>query len=281
MFPSPAELTGFLEIAQTLNITKAAQRLGVTQPTLSQSLKRLEASIGAELVIRSKGGVELTVAGKELLKHAQRLREDWERVKSEAQRSTREVRGNVKLGCHPSVGLYSVDLFLPALMKEHPGLEITLVHDLSRKILDKVVNYEIDLGLVINPFGHPDLVMSHLLDDEVKVWRAPGTPTDTLLAHPELLQTQDIMKRLKRAGSPFRRVLTSNSLEILARLTLAGAGCGILPGRVVEIFDRERKLRALPESPTFKDRLFVVHRVENKEIEAIRAIKKAVIEGMG
>lgn len=280
MFPSPTDLAGFLEIAQTLNITKAAQRLGVTQPTLSQSLKRLENLIGANLMIRSKSGVELTVAGKELLKHAQRLKEDWERVKSEAQRSTREVRGNVKLGCHPAVGLYSLDLFLPRLMKEHPGLEITLVHDLSRKVLEKVVNYEIDLGIVINPFHHPDLVMSHLADDEVKVWRAPGAPTETLLAHPELLQTQDIMKRLKKTGAPFSRVLTSNSLEILTQLTLQGAGCGILPGRVVEIFDREKRLKPLPHSPVFKDKLYVVHRVENKDIESIRTMKKSVIEAI-
>lgn len=278
MLPSVQEIQGFLEIAETLNITKAAGRMGLTQPSLSQSLKRLEETLGVELVIRSKSGVELTIAGKEFLKQARRLLQNWEDLRANTLRSVREVRGNVKIGCHPSVGLYTLDLFLPVLMEEHAGLEVTLVHDLSRKIFDKVINYEVDLGLVINPTQHPDVILHKVLEDEVKVWGVRGRVLDTLIIHPELLQSQDILKKMKKRGVAFRRVITTNNLEIIASLTLSGAGCGILPSRVVSIFDHDQKLKAIPNSPVFHDQLYLALRMENREIEAIKVINKKILE---
>jgi LysR family transcriptional regulator, cell division regulator len=278
MIPSPQEILGFIEIANSLNITKAAQRLGVTQPTLSQSLKKLEDTIGETLVIRSKTGVELTVAGKQLLRQARQLLDMWENLKSQTRSSTREVKGNVKIGCHPAVGLYSLPLFLPKLLSQHPELEITLFHDLSRKVFDKVINYEVEMGIVINPTEHPDIVLTKLLEDEVKIWKSKSAKVpNVLICHPELIQTQSILKKIKKADIQYDRVVTTNSLEIIANLTIQGAGYGIIPSRVVSIFDTEKTLRTIDESPVFKDQLYLAYRVENKNIEYIRAIKESIV----
>jgi DNA-binding transcriptional LysR family regulator len=277
MLPSPQEIAGFIEIAKTLNITKAAHQLGITQPTLSQSLRKLEHTIGETLVIRSKNGVELTIAGKEFLKHARFLTNYWDDVKLKTKNSTNEVRGNAKIGCHPSVGLYTLDHFLPQLIKNHPHLEITLIHDLSRKICNQIINFEVDIGLVINPIQHPDLVLKKIFSDEVKVWRTESTTPDVLICHTDLAQTQDILKKLKTKKQSFDRLITTNSLEIITRLTLSGAGHGIIPSRVVSIFDREKKLKALVNSPIFRDELYVVHRHENTNIEFIKAIKSEIL----
>jgi DNA-binding transcriptional LysR family regulator len=278
MLPSPQEICGFLEIANTLNITKAAQRMGVTQPTLSQSLKKLENTVGEQLVIRSKSGTELTVAGKQFLKQARQLLDLWEDLKTSTKSSTKEVKGNVKIGCHPSVGLYTLDRFVPKLLTEHPELEITLFHDLSRKVFNKVINYEIELGIVINPTPHPDVVLTKLLEDEVKIWKPRSLKTPAvLLCHPELIQTQDILRQIKKTDIKFQRIVTTSSLEILTTLTLAGAGYGILPSRVVSIFDFNNQLRAVEGTPVFKDKLYLSYRVENKNIEYIKAIKESII----
>lgn len=276
MLPSPQEIMVFLEVAQTLNITKAAQRMGLTQPSLSLSLKKLEHTIGENLIIRSKNGVELTIAGKNFQKQARNLLETWEKIKSETTSSVLEVKGNIKFGCHPSVGLYSLHHFLPHLMQNHPDLEITLVHDLSRKITQKVINYEIDMGLVINPVEHPDLIMTKIFEDTVKLWKAKKDIPDVLICHPELIQTQSILKNLRKGKQKFDRVITSENLEIITQLTLEGCGYGIIPERVLMNLNSKKELHAVPNSPQFKDELHFVFRMENKDIESFKVIKQAI-----
>lgn len=279
MLPSPQEITGFVEIAKTLNITKAAHQLGITQPTLSQSLRKLEDTIGETLLIRSKNGVALTIAGKEFLKHARFLLNYWEDIKTKTQKSSDEVRGNVKIGCHPSVGLYTLDRFIPQLIQRYPHLEFTLTHDLSRKICNQVINFELDLGLVINPVEHPDLVMKKIFSDEVHIWglKQNNIP-DVLICHPDLIQTQDILKKIKSKKQSFSRLVTSNSLEIITTLTLKGAGYGIIPQRVVAIFDTDKNLTPPPGSPFFQDELYLVHRQENRNIEFVKCIKAEIFK---
>ena len=62
MVPSAAELEYFLEVSSTLNLSRASERLGISQPSLSLAIKRLEQSVGTELFIRHKHGVTLTQA---------------------------------------------------------------------------------------------------------------------------------------------------------------------------------------------------------------------------
>ncbi len=64
MIPSPTDLKYFMEVAQTQNVSRAAERLGISQPSLSLAIRRMEQSVGAPLLIRSKRGVTMTQAGK-------------------------------------------------------------------------------------------------------------------------------------------------------------------------------------------------------------------------
>src|SRR3569832_169837 len=133
MVPSPADLTYFVEVANTLNVSRAAERLGISQPSLSLALQRLEHAVGAPLLNRSKRGVTLTQAGKQLLQHARYLLETWDSVRAGALASVRDIQGSYTIGCHPSVALSLLSRFLPQLLRDHPKLDIRLRHDLSRK----------------------------------------------------------------------------------------------------------------------------------------------------
>src|SRR5688572_24846665 len=106
MLPSPAELTYFLEVATVLNLSRASERLGISQPSLSLAIKRLEETLGANVFIRHKNGVSLTQAGKQLLRHTRQLLHDWETTKSRALASKLSVEGSITLGCAPSIAIY-------------------------------------------------------------------------------------------------------------------------------------------------------------------------------
>ena len=151
MLPSASELTYFMEAAAAQNLSRAAERLGITQPSLTLAIQRLEQSVGTQLLIRSKKGVTLTHAGRQLLAHSRELLQSWESVRAHALASHDQVQGTYVLGCHASVALYALPKFLPQLLDEHPKLEIRLLHDLSRKVTDSVIRMEADVALAINP----------------------------------------------------------------------------------------------------------------------------------
>lgn len=66
MLASPHDLTYFIELSGTLNFSRASERIGISQPSLSAAIKRLEHAIGTPLFLRGKNGVTLTPAGKRL-----------------------------------------------------------------------------------------------------------------------------------------------------------------------------------------------------------------------
>src|SRR3990167_8816805 len=106
MLPSAAELEYFLEVSSTLNLSRASERLGISQPSLSLAVKRLEQSVGNSLFVRHKQGVTLTQAGKQLVLHARQLLQYWENTKSQALASQQEVQGYFTLGCHATIAIY-------------------------------------------------------------------------------------------------------------------------------------------------------------------------------
>lgn len=277
--PSPADLSYFIEVATALHVTRAAERLGISQPSLTLSIQRLEQSIGTPLLIRSKKGVALTQAGKQLFVHTRNLLQHWDTVKSRALASTHEIQGSYTLGCHVSVALYSLPGFMANLLEKHPNLEIKLSHDLSRRITERVIRMEIDVGIVVNPIRHPDLIIRKLYDDAVTFWVGKGDRkiqdfrggNAVLICDPDLIQTQDLIKKLKKSGTQYRRVLASSSLEVITELTASGAGIGVLPGRVAT-FASGKGLHRIPKAPSFPDEICLLYRVENKGVKSIQAI---------
>lgn len=275
MLPNASDLQYFLEVASTLNISRAAERLGIRQPSLSQALQRLERATGAPLLLRGRTGVRLTKAGERVAARSRELLADWERVRGEALADTEEVRGRFHLGCHVSVALYALPAFLPDFLRKHPQVEIKLIHDLSRKIAEEIVAFRADLGLVINPNRHPELVLKELCRDEVTLWQAKGADASTLICDPELHQSQSVLKSWeKQAGRAFTRVVSTPSLEVAAELAVRGVGVGLLPTRVAA--RSGAKLSKLAGAPVYEDRLCLAYRADAERTRAARALIDAI-----
>jgi DNA-binding transcriptional LysR family regulator len=283
MLPSPAELTYFVEVAATLNISRAAERLGISQPSLSLAIKRLEDGLGVALLVRSKSGVSLTRTGRSFAAQARRLLQEWEKLRDEALKGETELSGRYVVGCHPSVALYTLPQVLPALLSAHPALEISLLHGLSRQVTDAVIGFRADFGLVVNPVEHPELVIKLLERDEVGLWVGPGkaktqdpaSPDAVLICDEDLLQTQELHKQLRKKGWNFRRTVQASNLEVITELVAAGAGIGLLPGRVATR-DPARKLKMIAGSPTVQDRICLAFRPDAQKSAASKLLAQAL-----
>lgn len=284
MIASPNDLIYFIELSSTLNISRASERIGISQPSLSIAIKRLEQAIGTELFIRSKNGVSLTQAGKRLLSHSKQLLQLWNTIKSESLASHHEIQGSFIIGAHPSVALCSLSKFLPKLLETYPKVDIQLKHDLSRKILEGIVNLSIDIGIIVNPVRHPDLIIRKLYDDKVTFWHSTHLKNVSLhmsssnvimIGDPDLIQTQVLLKRFHQEGMKYCRFVASSSLEVIADLIVNGAGIGILPTSVA-LSVYPKILYPIANMPTYNDEICLVYRHENRNIKAIQVIINSI-----
>lgn len=269
--PNPNEIEYFLEVAQTQNMSRAAERLGIRQPTLSIALAKLEHTLGTALLTRTKKGVFLTESGRVFLGKAQDLLHSWTQLKQQTVSQSDELRGHVRFGCHVSVALYTLPNFLPSVLKEFPNLEFALEHDFSRKITESVISLNLDLGVVVNPVQHPDLVIKRLCKDEVSYWKSDkisAANEKILIIDPQLNQTQSLLKKGKTS---FERFITTSSLEVARDLAVQGAGVAILPNRVVQSLPRHglKKISALP---SFQDEICLIYRAERRQSKTIQIL---------
>lgn len=282
--PSQSELIYFLEVSQTLNVSRASERLGVSQPTLSLAIRRLEESVGTALLIRSKTGVQLTRAGHKLARQAQALVRDWEKLREDVLKDEEEIRGNYTLGAHPSVALFTFPKFVEALASKHEGIELKCVHGLSRKVTEDVISFKIDFGIVVNAVQHPDLIIKHLWDDTVTLWTSkketslqdPKSGRAVLICDPELIQTDSVLKQIKKSQMQYARIITSSSLEVIASLVNSGAGMGILPTRVAQNEVLKLDLKAIKNAPQFQDRHSLIFRADTQTSKANRQLAREI-----
>jgi DNA-binding transcriptional LysR family regulator len=263
----------FNVVINTLNLTRASEILGVAQPTLSYSIKRLEKELGGDLLIRLKNGVQLTKLGEDFAKQGRVVLFEWEQAQKLVENQRDVVSGKYSIGIHSSVALYSLEHFLPKLSRAHPGLEFSLKHGLSREIVEQVINWKIDFGMVVNPKNHLDLVIKELCKDKITLF-SNGENHNTLLFEPNLNQTQTILKKLKKSSIVIEKKMTSESLEVIAKLTSLGVGIGVLPERVAK---QQPNLKPLKNAPYFVDRICLVYRKEKQKSIASEAIISAIL----
>ena len=283
MIPSPTDLTYFTETANHLNLSQAAKKLNISQPSLTLAIQRLEEIIGTPLLIRHKRGVTLTKAGQQLLAHTREMQDHWNKIKVNTLACANSIQGMVTIGCHPSVAIFSLPRFLPKLMAAYPNINVQLKHDMSRKITDQIINLTIDIGITVNPEKHPDLVIKHLADDKIALWRGKmkydtqdlSSDHAVIICDTDLAQTQAILKTMKKNGMHYKRMIPSNNLEVIANLTQHGAGIGILPGNIAKLYH----LVQIENSPHYEDEICLLYRGENRNVRVIQVIAEAIKKG--
>lgn len=247
----------FITVCDTLNITRASEIIGISQPALSYAVKRLESEIGGQLLIRLKNGIQLTKLGEEFKQRSRRLLYEWEQAQNLANPESGLIHGSYTFAVHPSVALYVLECFMPKLQVDFPGLGFNFIHGLSREMTERVISWEADFGIIVNPIKHPDLVITKLCSDEVTIFHAKNAQ-DKLIYDQNLAQSQYILNKIGKKTF-FNGELSSTNLEVVAKLTSLGLGYGLLPTKVASQY---KHLKKLEEAPVFKDEICLVYRPE-------------------
>lgn len=252
------DIKSFITVTQTKNITRAAEIMGMTQPTLSYAIKRIEEALNVELIVRLKNGVELTKAGEDFSKKATTLLNQWEDTVNIFSDNGKNIKGEYSIGIHPSVAISSLSQILLEVNKELPLINFNLYHDLSRVITSKVISFDIDFGIVVNPIQHPDLVIKELRKDIVTLFKVKKS-IPKLIYDPSLTQSQSILKNLKKSKIEINGHIHSSNLEVITELCANGLGVGLLPTSVAK---RDKKLQPVKNAPVYKDQICLIYRKE-------------------
>lgn len=165
------DLEYFAVLADHGHVGRAAEALGLSQPAVSLSLRRLEKSLGTKLVKRTPKGVELTEVGSALLSQVVRLRLAREDVVREIADLTQGRFGNLRIGAHPGV---VDDLLGPAccaLLKAAPKVALTVTVEANDVAVIALREGRLDLIVNIIPAAsYKDIVHEHLMDDTMVVF---------------------------------------------------------------------------------------------------------------
>jgi len=274
MIASETEIAYFMELYELRHFTRAATKLRVSQSALTQSISKLEGKIGAILFYRSKKGCTPTPSGEVFFQEAQQLLENWTRLLSSVSHRQQALSGNFRVGCHPSLGVYALPRFLRVLSRKAPEIEISLVHDFSRNLSEKVIAHELDLAIVVNPVRHADLILHPISEDRICLWKAKATKSPPKRIFTDMSRAE-VQSFLGKHAARFRdwRVVESTSLELIRALVSEGLGVGVLPERVASV--DAKKLELMDESaPTLRDEVHVIYRSDALKTNSGRVLRE-------
>lgn len=172
------ELDALLAIAEERHFTRAAARLHIAQPALSQQIRRLEADVGLRLVDRTTRRVALTDAGEALAARARRARAELDAARSELEDLRGLRAGRVVLGVGRATRSFPLSTLLAAYRRTAPEVELVVREGLSPAITEAIREDEVDLG-IITPYGDEagaGLELQTLSSERLVAILPPGHP---------------------------------------------------------------------------------------------------------
>lgn len=174
------QLRYFLMVAEEGHITRAAERLGMQQPPLSQRIKAIERQLDVRLFHRKARGVEMTDAGRALFENARVMLAQFDQVIETTRRTARGEQGRIRLGVTPTGPFHPfVPRVIRAFRQAYPLVSLTLEEHTSNKLVENLRNERVDAAFIrTRPADPQGLVFNPLLDEELVV----ALPEDHVLA---------------------------------------------------------------------------------------------------
>lgn len=169
------KLEYFLALARARHFGKAAEELGIAQPTLSAGIKQLEDTLGVMLVQRGSRFQGLTPEGEQVLSWARRIVSDARAMKEEMRASRHGLSGRLRIAAIPTA-LAMVPALTTPFREKHPGVTFTVLSRTSVEVLSMLGNFDIDAGITYldnEPLGR--VVSVPLYSERYQLITAPET----------------------------------------------------------------------------------------------------------
>jgi DNA-binding transcriptional LysR family regulator len=280
------QLRSFAAIAELGHLTRAAERLHVSQPALSAQIKALEDELSLALFERGAAGMSLTAAGRELLPEALRVIAAAQRLRSQALGLQDELRARVRMGTVADPQLTRVADVLRRAFDRFPLLEINVHQAISGAAFGKVRDGELDASFYFGNAAHPAVASLPLRDLAFCIvtpaeWagRLAGVSWELLAAEPWVM-TPPVSTHYALAAdlfsahgiAPSRRVEADHE-AVISSLVAGGLGVALMRQ---DLADQARGAIAIWGDTRIVTPLAFVYRRERADEPAIRALRDVV-----
>ena len=214
------QLRTFKTVADLSSFSLAAQRLRLSQPSVSYQVKELEEALGVPLLDRLNKRVQLTEAGTLVYDYARRMLDVLDEASVAIEEMRGIQRGTLRVGASTTVGIYLLPAALGAFKKLHPGLVISLEIGTRARVQEQVLRNELDLAVVGPALKDAELAIIPFLSDELIV----VAPAGHTLAGKRGLSLRDLAGQpfiMREAGSGSRWSLEKAARKAGAKLIVA------------------------------------------------------------
>lgn len=185
-------IRAFVTLADELNVTRAAERLHLSQPNLTRKLKGLEAELGSLLFQRTSRGLVLTRVGHVFLREARVVLSASANAVEAARRFAREESDRLRVGY--VMGLPKIEVIMAGFQRTHPHAQVTLLDMTPAEQVRKLENREIDLGFIGLPYALKDTTLSgHCV---ARYENVAALPEASALARKKRLQASDLQHQV-------------------------------------------------------------------------------------
>jgi len=289
------QLEVFLAIAHARSFSRAAERIHLSQPTLSQHMGELEDELGVRLFVRHSRSVSLTEAGRVFEDYATRVVATLAAGKQAIAELDGLARGSLVVGASTTPGTYVLPARIARFRAQYPGISVALRIANSRAVEESVRDGEVDLAVIGgHVLGPSERCVAAGIMDELELIVPPGYPVksgalsrerlarEALLIREEGSATRQATERaLRQAGVTFRPAMELDHTETIKRAVMAGLGVAFVSRYAVEDELRTGRLRALSVQGVKIRRHFHVIHDERRPLSASARAFTSFLDGNG
>jgi LysR family hydrogen peroxide-inducible transcriptional activator len=253
------QLQYVVAVADALGFHRAAEKCGVSQPTLSSQIQKLEEVLGVQVFERNKQRVLLTKAGEAVVSHARRILVDVDDLITTAAAAKDPFAGTLRIALIPTIAPYLLPWVTPAVAERWPRLRLALKEEKTEDMLASLRSGSLDAGVLALVESMSDLEHAVVMEDPF----VAALPRHHPLAKKKTVAMADLdeepvllldeghclrdqaLALCKRAGAA-ETDLRATSLATLVQMVSAGIGVTLLPSIAVDVENRRGQLAIRP-----------------------------------
>ncbi len=287
------QLQYVLAVAEHQNFTKAAQKVFVTQPTLSMQIQKLEDELDIQIFDRSKKPIQLTETGRKIVNQARNIVNESDRIQDIVDQQKGFIGGEFRLGVIPTIMPTLLPMFLTNFIKKYPKVKLKIEELNTEAIIEKLKEGHLDAAIAATPLELPGIKEQVLYYEPFVAY----IPDGHRLAKNDKLEVEDLnvddmllledghcfkdgILNLCKASRNFEGdnfQLESGSFETLIKLSNEGLGMTLLPYlHTLDVKERDKLKLKMFKDPVPAREVSLIFNKSELKIQIIEALRKTI-----
>ncbi len=282
-----------LAVAEHRNFTKAAEKVFVTQPTLSMQIQKLEEELKVKIFDRGKKPIELTEIGAKIVEQARNIVNESDRIRDIVDQQKGFVGGEFKLGIIPTVMPTLLPMFLTNFIKKYPKVNLKIEELHTENIIEQLEEGHLDAAIAATPLELEDIKervlyyepfvgyvpFNHRLEKEENLKVSELDIEDVLLLEDGHCFKENVLNLCKASRTSTNKnfQLESGSFETLVKLANEGLGMTLLPYlHTLDLREKDQKNLKMFEEPIPAREVSLIYHKSGLKIQLIDALQSTI-----